>query len=435
MADQIFMENLEEYVNDANKIVSYKWLSRTLGVHVNEAKQMLHSFVEKERNEKDNDKISVVYMVSGVSKTDKVHRICVIQEEQLEATKAQLDPVTSCHVYSVQQAKLKDSNALYTADYDLLKEQIFTSNKYSAIKCTLAKLRSADELKISALKINESSTEKSAVKNNKSSTADTKPKKTESDVSKKGGPGKKSSPQGKQGIASMFTKAEKKSAPESEKSVKSAAKGKPKQAGVMSFFNKQSSKPAGKATKKESPVKSKKKRDDDSDEDVKKPKKRRVIESSSESESEEEMMEEEPMPPTPPREATPPPQELTPTPEEPESPIPKTNAEKTNNKNSDVSDATQKGHRRKRKRKLVPKTSIDEDGFMVTEKVWESDSTDASDVEPPPPLVQKSPNPPSQKRSTEESGTKKETKTKAPAKKQSKANTKQTSLMNFFKKS
>lgn len=37
--------------------------------------------------------------------------------------------------------------------------------------------------------------------------------------------------------------------------------------------------------------------------------------------------------------------------------------------------------RRKRKRELKSKTYMDDQGFMVTEKVWESDSTDASEDE------------------------------------------------------
>ncbi|XP_036180874.1 DNA polymerase delta subunit 3 isoform X5 [Myotis myotis] len=39
MADQLYLENIDEFVTDQNKIVTYKWLSYTLGVHVNQAKQ------------------------------------------------------------------------------------------------------------------------------------------------------------------------------------------------------------------------------------------------------------------------------------------------------------------------------------------------------------------------------------------------------------
>ncbi|KAG9351888.1 hypothetical protein JZ751_023139 [Albula glossodonta] len=37
--DDLYLENIDEFVHDHNKIVTYKWLSLTLGVHVNQAKQ------------------------------------------------------------------------------------------------------------------------------------------------------------------------------------------------------------------------------------------------------------------------------------------------------------------------------------------------------------------------------------------------------------
>ncbi|XP_078368398.1 uncharacterized protein LOC144652248 isoform X2 [Oculina patagonica] len=52
--------------------------------------------------------------------------------------------------------------------------------------------------------------------------------------------------------------------------------------------------------------------------------------------------------------------------------------------------------RRKRKRQLKSKTYMNDEGFMVTEKVWESESTDASDEElqiTSPPVKEKKPSP------------------------------------------
>ncbi|KAM9300245.1 DNA polymerase delta subunit 3 isoform 9-T10 [Morus bassanus] len=39
MEDELYLENIDEFVTDQNRIVTYKWLSYTLGVHVNQAKQ------------------------------------------------------------------------------------------------------------------------------------------------------------------------------------------------------------------------------------------------------------------------------------------------------------------------------------------------------------------------------------------------------------
>ncbi|KAL5020016.1 hypothetical protein ScPMuIL_002908, partial [Solemya velum] len=97
------------------------------------------------------------------------------------------------------------------------------------------------------------------------------------------------------------------------------------------------------------------------------------------------------------------------------------------------------GRRRKRRRKLVPKTFKDEDGFIVTEKVWESESTDASEIEEPakpPPSKQPSPNKKTEVLSTNKSPSAKQK--PQPAKSKKKASpakgSKQTSMMSFFKK-
>ena len=80
---------------------------------------------------------------------------------------------------------------------------------------------------------------------------------------------------------------------------------------------------------------------------------------------------EEPIPPTPPRQPSPAPREPSPTPKEPspkpkpstrledeEDPVPKAKTEKK--------DSGKGERKRKRTRKLVPKTYMDKDGFMGT---------------------------------------------------------------------
>ena len=37
----------------------------------------------------------------------QTHQVCLVSEDMLEATKSQLDPVTSVHLYSVQKGKPK----------------------------------------------------------------------------------------------------------------------------------------------------------------------------------------------------------------------------------------------------------------------------------------------------------------------------------------
>ncbi|XP_061185669.1 DNA polymerase delta subunit 3-like [Saccostrea echinata] len=390
--DSMYLENLEEYVNDEGKIVTYKWLSLNLHVHVNEAKQMLYTFVEKQREKKEE--VTATYFVSGLSKPNdgcQVYTCTVIPEEELESYKNSLSTVHSVHVYSVQKASLKDSNSLYLADYDCVKENLFDVHKYSSIKYGKAKPTS-DVKRPQAKPVKE----EPKVTQINSSTTNGHPtaSKTKKDPKKAG-------------IAGMFANASKNTEdkkiedhkPETEgPSVGAKQDRKPqkdsKKGGVMNFFaNHTGKKGAPKSEevqkedkrndekKKDSPPKqngrgkrSKKTRDAESDEEESKKKRRRIRMDVSDS-SEEEMDYESPAPspvPSPPREPSP-------VPDSPEKESPK--------KEENSVKPAQNGERhRVRRRKLVPKTFMDDDGFMVTEKVWESESTDASDTEPPPPV-------------------------------------------------
>ena len=44
--EDMWKENLKEWVYEESKIVTYKWLSKQLSVHVNIAKQMLFDFTQ-----------------------------------------------------------------------------------------------------------------------------------------------------------------------------------------------------------------------------------------------------------------------------------------------------------------------------------------------------------------------------------------------------
>ncbi|KAK4298488.1 hypothetical protein Pmani_029172 [Petrolisthes manimaculis] len=147
--DSMYLDNLDESVNDERKIVTYKWLSLTLGVHTNVAKQMLYQFVEKQRH-KDCHDLTVTYIVSGVvagqaGQPDTV-KVAVVPEDALAAVKSEMKEVVSVHVYSVQRMRLNDLSLLYSSHYDTVKEHINDINKYSGIKCASAGLRSSADL-------------------------------------------------------------------------------------------------------------------------------------------------------------------------------------------------------------------------------------------------------------------------------------------------
>ena len=62
--DGMYMENLEEWIEEEDLVVTYKYISRNLKVHVNVAKQMLYNFVASRKS--SESKLGVVYLVSGL---------------------------------------------------------------------------------------------------------------------------------------------------------------------------------------------------------------------------------------------------------------------------------------------------------------------------------------------------------------------------------
>ncbi|XP_051956532.1 DNA polymerase delta subunit 3 isoform X1 [Xyrauchen texanus] len=138
--DDLYLDNIDEFVNDQNKIVTYKWLSLTLGVHVNTAKQMLYHYLEQKRKESSKTPLHATYLISGKCSENgsMCHKVSVVREDKLEDVKAKMDVTISVHVYSLQRAELKDSAPLYSTDYDAVKENLKNCSKYSAIRCAAA---------------------------------------------------------------------------------------------------------------------------------------------------------------------------------------------------------------------------------------------------------------------------------------------------------
>ncbi|XP_042543928.1 DNA polymerase delta subunit 3 [Dipodomys spectabilis] len=414
MADQLYLENIDEFVTDQNKIVTYKWLSYTLGVHVNQAKQMLYDYVERKRKENSGAQLHVTYLVSGslIQNGHSCHKVAVVREDKLEAVKSKLAVTASIHVYSIQKAMLKDSGPLFNTDYDILKSNLQNCSKFSAIQCAAAVPRPPTESS-SSRKFEQSDPEASSETqvNNELSTNGHSP------------PASKQVPQQPKGIMGMFAAkaATKTQDPNKETktevkegtNVSTAGSKAPGKGNVMSnFFGKAAmsklkvnldseqavkeekamqqpsvsvteaklAAPTGlkKPSKKAEPVKMQQKekkwgkRVELSDDEIKETegmkKKRRRIKLPQSDSSEDEVFPDSPgayeaesLPPPPP--VSPPPDPVPKT--EPEPPVKSSSGE----------------NRRKRKRVLKSKTFVDEDNCIVTEKVYESESCTDSEEE------------------------------------------------------
>ncbi|XP_066962688.1 DNA polymerase delta subunit 3-like [Macrobrachium rosenbergii] len=148
--DSMYLDNLDEFINDEGKIVTCKSLCLTLKVHVNVAKQMLYHYVTKKRNEDKGDDLCVTYVVSGVvageNEQPDMQKVMLVREENLNTVKSTMKKVISVHIYSISKSQLKDLNVLYTSNIDEVKRNLMTINSYSGIECSSAKARSSADL-------------------------------------------------------------------------------------------------------------------------------------------------------------------------------------------------------------------------------------------------------------------------------------------------
>ncbi|CAK6448983.1 unnamed protein product [Pipistrellus nathusii] len=414
MADQLYLENIDEFVTDQNKIVTYKWLSYTLGVHVNQAKQMLYDYVERKRKENSGAQLHVTYLVSGslVQNGHVCHKVAVVREDKLEAVKSKLAVTASIHVYSIQKAMLKDSGPLFNTDYDILKSNLQNCSKFSAIQCAAAVPRAS-----------ETSSSEKFEQSNLQVSSETQAT-SELTANGHGPPTSKQISHQPKGIMGMFASKAASKNQDTNKETKTEAKEvtnasstsnkAPGKGTVMSnFFGKAAmnklkvnldseqevkeekvveqpllsvtepklAAPAGlkKSSKKAEPVKMQQKEkkkgkrvefsDDETKETVNMKKKRRRLKLPESDSSEDEVVPDSPgiyeaESPSPPPFASSPPEPATKT--EPEPPSVKSLSGE---------------NKRKRKRVLKSKTFVDEDGCIVTEKVYESESCTDSEEE------------------------------------------------------
>ncbi|XP_054452340.1 DNA polymerase delta subunit 3 isoform X2 [Anoplopoma fimbria] len=441
--DELYLDNIDEYVHDQDKIVTYKWLSLTLGVHVNTAKQMLYHYLDHKRKE-SSAQLHATYLVSGkfVDNGQTSHKVSVVKEDQLEDFKSKMSLLVSVHVYSIQKALLKDSGPLYSVDYDAVKDNMQNCSRYSAIRCASAVPMELQETR----EIQRSPTPEPANK---------KPA-----MNGEANLASKPSSKAQKGIMGMFAN---KSAPKNQdggKDVKSeqkedapvvdVPKSKPetKANPMMNFFGSQAAKKAEKTVKKEeeaaqssssaeqrhqtsqpeekkaaaaavelpkeskedSRSKTKRLKDSDSEEEKMDKKKRRRIKKPEPDSSDEDVI-----PDSPQQMET---REASPSPKKKVEPVPHSHG------NFEMK-------MRKRRRVLKSRTFLDDEGCIVTEKGYESESySETEDDVQAAKQAPKHPVPAKLPSSTKQDEKKSQKKTSANANKGSK----QASIMGFFQK-
>ncbi|XP_076760447.1 DNA polymerase delta subunit 3 [Xylocopa sonorina] len=128
-----YLETVVGYVFDNDKLVTYKWLSKELEIHVNTAKQILWEFWQKYKKKKD---FECTFLFMGTLHDDGMH-VEVVKEKDLQTAKEKYAKVISEHVYSIQKA-LPELQLLGTAENGDI--------RYSAIKLINNNVRSDKEM-------------------------------------------------------------------------------------------------------------------------------------------------------------------------------------------------------------------------------------------------------------------------------------------------
>lgn len=115
-SDNVYMQNLQDYIFDESKIVTYKWLSNNLSIHINAAKLLIDKFLSEQKSKNSDVSFVKTFYVSGILKDDNAMVSTVVKEENLTSFKEKFQTILSEHVYSIHKSTSStDSSTLFLA--------------------------------------------------------------------------------------------------------------------------------------------------------------------------------------------------------------------------------------------------------------------------------------------------------------------------------
>ena len=138
--DEMWLENLREWILDEDKVISAKYLSRSLKCHVNVAKQRLFHFT------KEHPELDVVLLIAGTEKSTRMRKVKLIKKADLEKVESQMERITSKHVYAVGKNIFDLDAQLTGAVLDLVRNEPNNTNQYSAIVNKEVVVRPSEEV-------------------------------------------------------------------------------------------------------------------------------------------------------------------------------------------------------------------------------------------------------------------------------------------------
>ncbi|CAK1544015.1 unnamed protein product [Leptosia nina] len=219
------LNSLKDMILDEEKLVTYLSLSKDLCIHINNSKTLLNNFIQSIRSEHPKLELNVNYLISGLVDNNQV-RVSVCTEDKLEDVKKSLKVVFFIHIYSINKGRSQENTAAFVA-----------LTKYDDLTLCPGIIKSSDSVKRSNGEINN-------FKNSRNKAIeDTKPNLLQKNVSKAG------SAKTSKSEISAPVKSELKLEKEIKKEVISPPKEQNKNdtsrnnKGIAGFFNKQNGNP------------------------------------------------------------------------------------------------------------------------------------------------------------------------------------------------
>ncbi|KAJ3084557.1 DNA polymerase delta subunit 3 [Quaeritorhiza haematococci] len=134
------LDLIETLISHEKRPVTYKLLSRKLGVDVNFAKRMLYEYLDLFKTEKDKTKIDgrpyAVYYVHGETRDGDGSSLTsfLVPQEDLEVTTKRFKRCT-VHLYGLEPCRPKSSDPLFLTDYEICRnDTIETTQKCRPVK-------------------------------------------------------------------------------------------------------------------------------------------------------------------------------------------------------------------------------------------------------------------------------------------------------------
>jgi hypothetical protein len=99
--DELWWQNLEEWIFDDSMVVTYKYVASSLKVHVNAAKKMLYTF-----HEESGRKTFAIYLIAG--NIDGECHIRLVADKEIDEYTSKFDQILTKHVYALGQESAYD---------------------------------------------------------------------------------------------------------------------------------------------------------------------------------------------------------------------------------------------------------------------------------------------------------------------------------------